>query len=209
MSDVNFMRADLEISTGHVICNRVCGPIQRADLIVIEVSHPNPNVFYELGLAMSMGKHVLLICFSKKYYYMVSDSEETIPNDLNIECFSWMKEQYQYFSLYCYAASSPQEYSPFEKSKEQSNYTQYSFTNSEGYYDVALIMYALLSEGISKDAHSDKDTLMLYSEKGFENRKMKKKISAGLIFAVILILVAVGLASYFSGFAALENTYGD
>lgn len=70
-------------------------------------------------------------------------------------------------------------------------------------------MYALLSEGISKDAHSDKDTLMLYSEKGFENRKMKKKISAGLIFAVILILVAVGLASYFSGFAALENTYGD
>lgn len=45
-------------------------------------------------------------------------------------------------------------------------------------------------------------------------KKMKKKVSAGLTFAVILILVAVtafavGLASYFSRFAALENTYGD
>lgn len=45
-------------------------------------------------------------------------------------------------------------------------------------------------------------------------KKMKKKISAGHTFAVILILVAVtafavGLASYFSRFAALENTYGD
>lgn len=171
VSNVNFMRADLEISTGHVICNRVCDPIQRADLIVIDVSHPNPNVFYELGLAMSMGKHVLPICFSKKYYYMVPDSEKTIPNDRNIECFPWMKELYQYFSLYCYAASSSKQYPSFNESKERSNYTQYSFANVGDYYDVARIMYALLSEGISENAHSDNDTLMLYSEKGFENRK--------------------------------------
>ena len=102
---------------------------------------------------------------------MVPDSEKTIPNDRNIECFPWMKELYQYFSLYCYAASSPKEYPPFEKSKERSNYTQYSFANVGDYYDVARIMYALLSEGISENAHSDNDTLMLYSEKGFENRK--------------------------------------
>lgn len=171
VSNVNFMRADLEISTGHVICNRVCDPIQRADLIVIDVSHPNPNVFYELGLAMSMGKHVLPICFSKKYYYMVPDSEKSIANDRNIECFPWMKELYQYFSLYCYAASSSKQYPSFNESKERSNYTQYSFANADDHYDVARIMYALLSEGISENAHSDNDTLMLYSEKGFENRK--------------------------------------
>lgn len=173
VSDVDFMRADLEISTGHVICNRVCDPIQRADLIVIDVSHPNPNVFYELGLAMSMGKHVLPICFSKKYYYMIPDSEAKTPNDHNIECFPWMKELYQFFSLYCYAISSPKKYPLFFESKERSNYIQYSFTSFKDYYDVAQIMYALLSEGISYEESKEtsaKDTLMLYSEKGFENR---------------------------------------
>ena len=45
-------------------------------------------------------------------------------------------------------------------------------------------------------------------------KKVKKKISVGFIFAVILVLatmtaLAAGLASYFSGFAALENTYGE
>lgn len=45
-------------------------------------------------------------------------------------------------------------------------------------------------------------------------QKVKKKISVGLIFAIALILatltaLAVGLTSYFNGFAALENTYGE
>lgn len=45
-------------------------------------------------------------------------------------------------------------------------------------------------------------------------KKVKRKISIGFIFAVILILaamtaLAIGLTGYFSGFAALENTYGE
>ena len=44
--------------------------------------------------------------------------------------------------------------------------------------------------------------------------KVKKKISAALVLAIVLILatvtaLAVGLTHYFSGFAALENTYGE
>lgn len=104
---------------------------------------------------------------------MIPDSEAKTPNDHNIECFPWMKELYQFFSLYCYAMSSPKKYPLFFESKERSNYIQYSFTSFKDYYDVAQIMYALLSEGISYEESkktSAKDTLMLYSEKGFENR---------------------------------------
>lgn len=45
-------------------------------------------------------------------------------------------------------------------------------------------------------------------------KQVKKKISTAVVFAIILVLVAVtalavGLAGYFSGFAALESTYGE
>lgn len=172
VKSVLFTRADLEVSTGHVICNRVCDPIQQADLIVIDVSHPNPNVFYELGLAMSMGKHVLPICFTKKYYHKEYDPNGKNQNDKNIECFPWAKELYQYFSLYCYAVSSPKKYPPFAESKEREKYTQYCFADPSNHFDVAAIMYTLLSEGVEhnqKDTPCPNDTLMLYSEKGFEN----------------------------------------
>ncbi|MEG0493141.1 MAG: hypothetical protein RR696_08040, partial [Clostridia bacterium] len=47
-----------------------------------------------------------------------------------------------------------------------------------------------------------------------KERKVKKKLSAGLILAIVLILIvatalAVGLSNYFGGFAELESTYGE
>lgn len=171
---VQFMRADLEVSTGHVVCNRVCDPIQQADIVVVDVSHPNPNVFYELGLALSMGKYVLPICFSKKYYYKEPDPEGKGRDEYNIEYFPWMKELYQYFSLYCLALSAPKKYPTFSKSLECEKYTQFSFSDEKTHVAVDKIMYALLSDGViggEDGTDNSKDTLMLYSEKGLEDKK--------------------------------------
>lgn len=50
VSNVNFMRADLEISTGHVICNRVCDPIQRLILLSSMFPIPIPTSSMNLDL---------------------------------------------------------------------------------------------------------------------------------------------------------------
>jgi hypothetical protein len=46
--------------------------INRAAVIIAELTYKNPNVFYELGMAHVLGKDVILI----------SQSEEVIPFDL-------------------------------------------------------------------------------------------------------------------------------
>lgn len=65
---INVVRADSNYDSNYVICNRVCQQIQIADLIVVDVSSENNNVFYEFGMAMAMGKLILPICFSESFY---------------------------------------------------------------------------------------------------------------------------------------------
>jgi hypothetical protein len=53
-------RADEIHSTGGIL-EKIYDSIRRADVIVAEVSHPNPNVFYEVGYAHALAKPVILI----------------------------------------------------------------------------------------------------------------------------------------------------
>jgi hypothetical protein len=43
------------------LSNNVWNSMVRAGLIICEISAPNPNVFYELGLAHAMGKDCFLL----------------------------------------------------------------------------------------------------------------------------------------------------
>lgn len=67
---INVIRADSNPSSNFVICNRVCQQMQIADLIVVDVSDENTNVFYELGMAVALGKMILPICYSESYFTM-------------------------------------------------------------------------------------------------------------------------------------------
>ena len=58
---INVIRADSNPSSNFVICNRVCQQMQIADLVVVDVSDENTNVFYEMGMAVAMGKMILPI----------------------------------------------------------------------------------------------------------------------------------------------------
>ncbi len=57
-------RADTIGRTGYVMCSRICYPIQQSAGIVAEVTTPNLNVFYELGLACALKKRILVLAHS-------------------------------------------------------------------------------------------------------------------------------------------------
>ena len=67
---INVIRADSNPSSNFVICNRVCQQMQIADLVVVDVSDENTNVFYELGMAIALRKLILPICYSGSYFAM-------------------------------------------------------------------------------------------------------------------------------------------
>lgn len=46
---------------GIIICEGICKRVQQSDFIVVDLSIPNANVFYELGLAYGMNHKIVLI----------------------------------------------------------------------------------------------------------------------------------------------------
>ncbi len=58
---MEIIRADQVRKTGYVICEKICKKIQEADFVMADVSVPNANVFYELGLAYGIGHKILVV----------------------------------------------------------------------------------------------------------------------------------------------------
>jgi len=58
---ISLTRADQIRKTGYVICEKICKKIQDSNFIVADVSVPNPNVFYELGLAYGINQKIIVI----------------------------------------------------------------------------------------------------------------------------------------------------
>ncbi len=54
-------RADDVSRPGIIICEGICKRIQESDFVVADISVPNDNVFYELGLAYGIGHKIVLI----------------------------------------------------------------------------------------------------------------------------------------------------
>jgi hypothetical protein len=54
-------RADDMIRAGIIICEGICKRIQESDFVIADISVPNDNVFYELGLAYGIGHKIILI----------------------------------------------------------------------------------------------------------------------------------------------------
>lgn len=102
---IHVIRADSDPASNYVICNRVCQQMQIADLIIVDVSIENANVFYEFGMAVALGKLILPICYSESFYRMV------IPEGLkqslqyraelehHIDCFPWRRTLFEYYGI--------------------------------------------------------------------------------------------------------------
>jgi hypothetical protein len=59
--NVTLQRADEVRRPGIIICEGVCRRIQESDFVTADVSLPNPNVFYELGLAYGIRHKIVVI----------------------------------------------------------------------------------------------------------------------------------------------------
>jgi hypothetical protein len=68
---LNCARGD-DIFGSNVVMEDVKAAIETADLVIADLSGQNPNVFYEVGIAHTLGKQVLLL----------SQSIEDVPFDL-------------------------------------------------------------------------------------------------------------------------------
>jgi len=65
-------RGDSQILTS-LLLDKIVDYIENADLIIADISGRNPNVFYELGIAQTLGKQVILI---------TKDAVSEVPTDI-------------------------------------------------------------------------------------------------------------------------------
>lgn len=88
---MNIHRADLALQLGYVMCQRICRKIIESEYVVADLSVPNANVYYELGLSLSMKKKIICIANSHSnndYRFNLSSHESyyieyNSINDLN------------------------------------------------------------------------------------------------------------------------------
>lgn len=113
--EINIVRADSESTSNFIMCSRICQQIQLADLIIVDVSQRNTNVFYELGMAVAMGKLILPICYSESFYKMhipeeleKAKKENAIKGKSNeeyerlarhIDCYPWRRTLFEHFGI--------------------------------------------------------------------------------------------------------------
>lgn len=99
---LNIVRSDSNPSSNYVMCSRICQQLQIADLVVVDVSQRNTNVFYELGIAVALGKLILPICYSESYFKMeIPESvEQNVENcERHIDCFPWRRTLFEYYGI--------------------------------------------------------------------------------------------------------------
>ena len=126
---INVIRADSNTASNYIICSRICQQIQIADLIIVDVSVENTNVFYEFGLAAAYGKLILPICYSESFYEMkipekaadllkkmrqryANENDETEKQKLkeeieqlrkriehHIDCYPWRRKLFENYSI--------------------------------------------------------------------------------------------------------------
>lgn len=58
---ISLERADEVRRPGIIICEGICKRVQESDFVVVDISVPNDNVFYELGLAYGIGQKILVV----------------------------------------------------------------------------------------------------------------------------------------------------
>lgn len=102
---IKVVRSDSDPASNYVICSRICQQMQIADLIVVDVSSQNTNVFYEFGMAVALGKMILPICYSESFYkkeklsQAIQGEEERKKYEHHIGCYPWRKALFEYYGI--------------------------------------------------------------------------------------------------------------
>lgn len=197
---VRVIRSDSDPASNYVICSRICQQMQIADLVIVDVSRQNPNVFYEFGIAVALDKLILPICYSESFYKIEYPErlkklreedrlEENCWKELerHIGCYPWQKRLFEYYGIrYKHANKNDNndnkiEYLEFSKVIEK----QFGFSD-EMYnrfpYDAEIQIDGLPKEKIGlfiynklknqfNSATAYDNTLVVYTMDGFLNKE--------------------------------------
>lgn len=131
---LNIVRSDSNPSSNYVMCSRICQQLQIADLVVVDVSQRNTNVFYELGIAVALGKLILPICYSESFFKMEIPEKAKLEKVdyekliCHIDCFPWRRTLFEYYGIrfrnYDRRARETEENKETEQSTENGSYAR-------------------------------------------------------------------------------------
>lgn len=198
---INVIRSDSNPASNYVICNRICQQLQIADLIVVDVSVENTNVFYEFGMSVALGKLILPICYSNSFFAM------NIPYDIDkvkegkhdmlqkhIGCYPWRKRLFEYYGIRFRESNPTIEYKSFDDVTDEryrfddNQYNRFPYDaplsferNAAGDIQkeekIGFLLYGLLQKSYNESqSGEDKpgghcNTLLVYTMDGFLNEE--------------------------------------
>ena len=185
IKEIRVVRSDSDPASNYVICSRICQQMQIADLIIVDVSNQNANVFYEFGMAVALGKLILPICYSESFYKMDKELAKNHKVEHHIGCYPWRKELFEYYGIRYKRKKSPNSnadttthYIEFNEAKKE----EYKFEDMR--YDrfpyheklngkskkVGEIIYEKLRTEYNGADYED-NTLIVYTMDGFLNEE--------------------------------------
>ncbi len=190
---LNIVRSDSNPSSNYVMCSRICQQLQIADLVVVDVSQRNTNVFYELGIAVALGKLILPICYSESYFKMEIPEivrplckEEYEKWIQHIDCFPWRRSLFEYYGIrfrnfdYSVGETEKEKYFPFKElteaglgfSDEQYNVFPYDAEITVGgvKQKIGSHLYGALLKSYN-NAEYNHNTLVVYTMDGVLNEE--------------------------------------
>lgn len=192
IKEIRVIRSDSDPASNYVICSRICQQIQIADVIIVDVSSQNANVFYEFGMTVALGKMILPICYSESFYKMVIPkkcTEEKAKDQVSLErhigCYPWRKDLFEYYGIRYkrYDKKEGDDYHTEYLSFDEAINTEYGFSdvkyNRFPYHEILMeypskkigeVIYDKLKDEYN-NATSDDNTLVVYTMDAFLNEE--------------------------------------
>lgn len=151
-------------------------------MIIVDLSYENPNVFYELGMAVALKKKILPICYLHKYYEEKNDqkwsSAENLPvcslrkhhekkND--IRNFRWKETLMKFYSINRLEPESKdlKYYTDYDEELNNYPYQKNIFVDGEKVGEKQAVPIGVrIRERLNKTL-SNLNTLMVYNLTGF------------------------------------------
>ncbi len=188
---IQVVRSDSDPASNYVVCSRICQQMQIADLIIVDVSSQNANVFYEFGMAVALGKMILPICYSESFFrmsvpkkmkddYWKWKDEERDRLECHIGFYPWRKDLFEYYGIRYKYDPPKSKYIDFqEATKEEYGFSDIQYNRfpyheiidkekNEGNKKIGQVIYEKLSKSYN-DAKEEHNTLVVYTMDAFLN----------------------------------------
>lgn len=208
VTEIEVVRSDSDPASNYVVCSRICQQMQIADLVVVDVTNQNANVFYEFGMAVALQKMILPICYSESFYKMVVPDklknvrEEDLQKiEHHIGNYPWRKDLFEYYGIRFKIKVNQQEQDIDSQTKylefTDAVKSEYGFSDSQYdrfpyhekldhyAYKIGKVIYDQLKEEYDNASYDD-NTLVVYTMDGFLNEEQAGRCIVNFYHNIVL-----------------------